>query len=72
VVFDHDGTAVSLRGRGVTDEELVTLAAQLEPRPWAETVAFFHGTDPRSPVEEQFPERQPPLSNDCDVSLEFT
>jgi hypothetical protein len=72
VVFDHDGTAVSLGGRAVSDEQLVAFAARLEPRPWGETVALFNGTDPRSPVEEQFPERQPRLPADCVVSLNFT
>jgi hypothetical protein len=72
VVFDHDGIAVSLSGRGVNEEQLVAFAAELEPRPWSETVALFDGSNPRPPpVEGQFPEREPPLPADCDVSIEL-
>jgi Tol biopolymer transport system component len=72
VAFDDDGTAVSLRGRGVTEEQLVAFAAMLVPRPWQETAALLDGTNPTPPlVEEQLPERLEPLPAGCDVSLEL-
>jgi hypothetical protein len=72
LVFDHDGTAVSLGARGMTDEQLVAFAATLVPQPWSETLALVdaRGTTP-PPVEEQLPEGLAPLPEYCDVSLEL-
>ena len=71
LVFDHDGTAVSLGVRGMTDEQLVAYAATLVPQPWSETLALVDARSAtRPPVDEQLPEGLP-LSDYCDVSLQL-
>jgi hypothetical protein len=71
LVFDHDGTAVSLGVGGMTDEQLVAHAATLVPQPWRETLALVDARSAtRPPVDEQLPEGLP-LSDYCDVSLEL-
>lgn len=72
LIFDHDGTAVSLGARGMTDDQLVAFAATLVPQPWSYTLAVVDNRSvTQRPVDEQLPDQAPPLPQDCDVSLEL-
>jgi len=72
LVFDHDGTAVSLRARGLNNDELLDFAATLAPQPWDDTSALLTGTNPpQTPVDEQLPSGHEALPADCDVTLEI-
>jgi hypothetical protein len=72
LIFDHDGTAVSLRAHGVDEEQVVAFVATLVPRPWGETAALPGGTSPtQTPAEEPPPDGAVPVPAGCDVSLEL-